>query len=429
MDMNQDHLSSFVQIVTNYWLSVSSYRDFLTEVEAHLSTVEQTESQRISELLEPLRSATTEEDRAQIVELVTRIAEVEKNHHDHRLLPVKQLKEIADDLGSLKLLESMNHLTHAMSQLTPAERHRELLYRSVLTGLVGQFEVLISDLAHAFFLRSPNALGTEEKVLSINELKNFESISDAFDFVIANRVDDLLRGSVSEWQKFFFTRMKIDMAVIAPDWQRFVEFFQRRHLIVHTGGLISRRYLANVSDPLLSEYFDNAAIGTQATLSASYSKMFTEHFEISGLLLAYHTWLKLYPSEQQLIDQFLMQHVYSLMQSGRWGTVRALASWATTLPDIETSSRIVHQVNYWLASKELGSWKEIQIEVERFDCSALQPVYALARAALLDDADEFFAILDATNGAQLEVQAWMEWPIFTSMRKDIRFEAYRQRYM
>lgn len=91
--------------------------------------------------------------------------------------------------------------------------------------------------------------------------------------------------------------------------------------------------------------------------------------------------------------------------------------------------QISSKLNYWLVSKRLGKWTDIVDDVEGFDCSALKPAYALARASLLDDADNFFELLDRYDGAKLDKRAWLEWPNFDEMRDDPRYSDYQVRYI
>jgi hypothetical protein len=425
--MNQTYkLSAFLEIVTNYRISVFAYRNFLSQVESYLSTLDQGEQEVYSHLLDSITADLSEEDRAHIRGAVTEIYTLSPSTRTSMLREVSQ--RLSGDYP-YTLWVPLLQLLHALPHHTPVEQHRELLYRGIVTGLVGQFEVLIAELAHAFYRRAPDAVGADEKLLSVNDLKRFGSIDDALDFVVSNRVEDLLRGSVHDWQKFFSTRLKIDLSQHAPDWERFVESIQRRHVIVHAGGRITRRYLENVAPAVVQAYFADASLGTRISLDADYISACVRSFEITGLLLGYHCWSKLHDEELSLMEEDLNENIYALLCAKEWKTVRALALWASHVAGLSSQFRIACQMNYWQASKHLGLWNEVRRDVENFDCSALRPVYALARAALLEDADQFFWILDDADGAQMDRRAWLEWPIFAPIRSDQRFNAYLRRYV
>lgn len=317
----------------------------------------------------------------------------------------------------------------AMRGHANAERHKDILHRGVLTGLVGQFEVLISDLAHHFYRRAPGALGNQDKVLTPAELLSFQSIEEAIEFIISDKVDDLLRGSAEDWRRFFETRLKIDLQSISPEWNRFVEHIQRRHLIVHAGGRLSRRYMRNVEPALLKEYFgDNPQVGETIKLSRPYIANALDSFESTGLVLGFTSWVKLHNDHGNRQSDLLDEIIYERMLAGRWAVVLHLAAWGADQTHFDAGGRLTFKANKWLALKRLSRWNECKTEVKDFDCSALRPVFAIARAALIGDADAFFALIDRDKGECLDDRAWREWPIFDEMRQDSRFGEYLARY-
>lgn len=311
----------------------------------------------------------------------------------------------------------------------PAAEHREILYRGVLTGLVGQFEVLIADLAHHFFRRAPGALGGDDKVLSARELLAFASIDEAKEFIISDRVDDLLRGSAEDWRKFFESRMKIDLREISTDWPHFVEHIQRRHLIVHAGSRISRRYLSLVDQSVLKKYFGDPQIGQPVRLDSEYIESALRSFEATGILLGLAFWSKLHREAAEAQAELLIDHVYESVKRGQWNVVLHLAKWGAGHEAFDASSRLVCQINCWLALKRMKRFEECRVVVENLDCSALNARFSVARAALLDDHDSFFAIVDATDGGDLDERAWTEWPLFDELRKHERYPEISAKYL
>jgi hypothetical protein len=82
---------------------------------------------------------------------------------------------------------------------------------------------------------------------------------------------------------------------------------------------------------------------------------------------------------------------------------------------------LVCKFNRWLCAKRQGHWEDVKKEVTRFDCSAKNHRYALVRASLLEQGDEFFELLPKILGVDILPQDLKEWPIFEEMRKDPRF--------
>jgi len=322
---------------------------------------------------------------------------------------------------ALLVLDIMRETIHAI----PSGTHRELLNCSILVSLVAYFELLVADLAHAFYRRAPEAAANDDKVLSVNELRAFGSIDEALDYVVSRRVDDLLRGTLADWQKFFQSRLKIDLEKIVPEWARFNEIIQRRHLIVHAGGKVNRRYLANVDWERLEEPDGPPALGTQLSADDLYLNHALDILEVAGLLLCQSAWQKLAPDEVSMrLGAFagLVDAVYDCVVSGRWYVAEHLAAWGLEDEVAEEDTLLIFKFNRWLAIKRQGRWEEIGAELESFDCSAKHPRFVLARASLMERADQFFEILPTALGAGLKVEALKEWPILDEMREDPRFQ-------
>lgn len=317
-----------------------------------------------------------------------------------------------------KFMKAVNLMTWSV----PPSKHKELLFRGILTGLVGQFEVLISDIATAFFGRATGALDTKDKTLSVSDIRQFASLKELEEFIVANRVNDLLRGSLDDWAEFLLTRMKISLQQLAPDWPRFKEHIQRRHIIVHAGGRLSRRYLSSVGKDLAKELCGTDKIGDSATLSADYIQKALSAFEITGLCLGFNAWIRLYPDERSMLESLVSRFLRGHMRLSHFETAHHLASWTVGEESLSPAIRTDCQLMEWLALKRSAKWDTIADDVRKFDTSALHPRFAIAKAALLGDLDECLKIFRRTRGANVTRHDWDDWPLLEDLQKDKRFE-------
>jgi len=292
-------------------------------------------------------------------------------------------------------------------------------------SLVSYFEVLIADLSHAFYRIAPDAALTEDKSLSVKEFKKFSTIDEALRSVISDTVDDLLRGSVSDWHKFFQTRMKIDMTLLTPDWAQWNEYFQRRHIMVHASGRVTERYLSNVEWEKLEPYVTRPSVGDKLNIEDDYLEHAIDTFEVSGLLLCQDVWRKLVPGDSETRHSSLtglIDVIYHRLLSRHWHVAELLSASGEQDSEASEDSMLVCKFNRWLCVKRQGRWTEVEGELKAFDCSAINRRFALARVSLLEQADEFFKILPkALAGEDVTIEALEEWPILDEMRTDPRF--------
>lgn len=423
--------SRFGAIASNFHVSLLSYREFLASVGEHLTEVQMSRDEQLQSELREMSEGFSEEEVAMLKRLIRSFIPKSAGRSEEEVDESGGERLTSDELERLPahVLRTGFEFHNRVWKGIPSANQQNLLHRSIITGIVGQFEVLLADVAHQFYRRAPRAIEADEKVLSVSELKQFTAIDEAVDYVVSRKIDDLLRGSASDWQQFFVKRLKVDLAKAAPEWPRFLEYIQRRHIIVHAGGRLSRRYLDNVDPALQQEYFGVPELGRRAELSAQYCTECLDAFDAVGSRFVAECWLKLHPDQRNEVETFLDDAIYTAMLNGSWETVLQLSGWAMGHEAISASMQLASRMNYWLASKRVGNWGEVVDDVEGFDCSTLRPQYVLARASLVGDFDTFFQTIDANDGAGLDKRAWLEWPIFDEMRADPRYSDYQSRYI
>lgn len=321
--------------------------------------------------------------------------------------------------------ESAINLLRTIFFSTPSAIHRELLNRSILMSLVSYFEVLVADLAHAFYRIAPDAISTDNKVLSVNELKQFNTIDEALRSIVSDRIDKLLRGSVRDWRDFFQSHMNIDMELLTPDWARWNECFQRRHVMVHAGGRASETYLSHVDWEAIAPYMTKPNVGNKLDVETDYLKDAINTFEITGILLCQEVWRKLVPGDEETrYSAFtgIENAIYESLLSHHWYVAEKLAAWGEKDGEASEDSVLMCKFNRWLCIKREERWAEVEEEVKAFDCSAKHRRFALARASLPENADEFFKLLPKALAAEdINIKNLKEWPILDEIRGDPRF--------
>ena len=426
--------SPFAMILRNFEYSIQGYRLFLDQLRGPLKKAhQQDQSKRVSRIKNTLEA----EDQNSVAEALKTFAEGLKSIAERETTTAGPQDEnekveatFTVDLPTVRSRNAFFKLTDLIWQdrWTGLDAQLERLYRSVIVGLVGQFEVLVSDVAHQFFRRASGALNEEEKTLSLSDLRKFESVEGAREYLIERKIDELLAKPISGWAEFFEKHMNIELEAMARDWKVFTEIIQRRHIIVHADGRISRRYLQSVSENLVNEYFGEARIGQAAPLDRDYVDRALDHFEILGTLLCCTAWVKLDKRSLPGFEDTLVDWVYDRLLEERWEMALAMAEEGMQSKGLTQKARAICRVNAWLCLKRLGRFDDVRDDAEGFDDSALGHQFRLARLAILGREEELLDVLEASKGRDLDYAAWHEWPVFAEIRTNPRFGELAERF-
>jgi hypothetical protein len=413
--------SPFATIFWQYRRSIAALREFFDHVNPVVADLGRSSAEKSEQRTRQIARRFVRQARDEDIQDLTTVLDWATSMRDRKVRT--GLPEIRSNAVKRALMDVMT----ARSEFVPSETHHQLLNRSILTSLVGYFEVLLADLAHAYYRLLPGATSNEDKVLSVNELRSFASIDDAMDFVVSRRVDDLLRGDVDDWHEFFVKRLKVDLRQLVPDWAQWGELFQRRHVILHAGGRATRRYLEKVDWQKVRWPDCRPPLEADLPIDDEYLGFAIDLFEVGGLLLCQAVWKKLSPGETWIRLSAgpaggLIAAVYPRLLTRHWYVAEHLSKWGARDDAADEEHRLICAVNRWLAIKRQGRWAEIASEVENFDCSAKHPKFCLARASLLERPEEFFAHLPEALASRVTSDELREWPILEEMRSDPRFE-------
>jgi hypothetical protein len=288
-----------------------------------------------------------------------------------------------------------------------------LLMRSLLTSLIASLEVLLGNLVASFYRSRPAAISDRDKEFSLADLKRFETVADAVEEAIATRVDSFLRDGPHDWEKWFAKVAKVSFAELSTDLDGLLEVLQRRHIIVHNNGQVSRRYLSNVTDR-----FQKVAVGDVLAVDESYFERAVELVLEFGSLLAACVWAHVTPEPRSEAGRGLQRLTERAMDAEWWSVVEHVTHVASQRVADNEMSRMIFQMNYWLARKRRYGPDAVRDEIENFDHSALAPVLRFVWLALLDRHEEAVAGLDELlESRQITYRELRDWWVLAELRE------------
>lgn len=277
---------------------------------------------------------------------------------------------------------------------------------NVLVAAFGTFEASIQEVIKGFFHARPQAINAREVEFTLEQLLRFSSVEDARQEAVAARVERTMFGGFDTWEKFFRDSLKLELKDLALDWDATIEAVERRHVLVHHGGRISRRYqqrierTSNVGDPLPT--------GTRRT-SIALDNLF-----VLGLSLVWETWRKV--DSATFKDADLVQQSYELLVDQRYAAARHVGELAYRIaPD--ALQREMAYCNA-LIGRRRSNDDSVDQAIATWDVSALAMKFAIAKLALARQFAEVSKLLPvALERKELEASNVLSWPLFHEYRK------------
>ncbi|MEE2569567.1 hypothetical protein V1638_09180 [Pseudarthrobacter sp. J64] len=287
-----------------------------------------------------------------------------------------------------------------------------LLRNSLLMAAVSDFEVLVSGLVRAFLTFKPEILRSADTKYSFADIEPFSTVDEFRHHAVENMADMLLRGGFEDWMDWFDKKRKIRVEGVTDNADALMEIFQRRHLLVHNGGVVNRFYLAKVSGDSVP------AAGQVLGVSSKYLKRSLEELTVAGVKLALSLVMKLEPaSDDMKVLNHQLHHIgFDFLTAESWHIAFRLNDWHLGFVD-DSSTRLVATVNKWVAQKHVAGSESIRLEVEKWDTTTLTDIYKLAKFALLDQDDEAYALVQSLIARdELDLDDWRDWPVLEGVR-------------
>ncbi|MGX5188314.1 hypothetical protein ACWKT5_37875 [Streptomyces avermitilis] len=272
---------------------------------------------------------------------------------------------------------------HQMLSVRAPRRRTGVIFSSLLTSAVGDFEVLFSQIVGMYFSLRPQALSSREPQFSWEDIQQFDSIEELRSFHADRQVEQLMWKGFDDWMDWLEKKMKIKLADIALESDTIKEVFQRRHIIVHNGGHVSRQYLLKA--PGVSP---KPAIGEKLLVSRSYLDQALDQLFTLGVLMASSAFFKLATGGGVRIraEEWLTSLTHRMLLDNRCEAALRISNSGSSLFQTD-AAKLAMRLNAWAARKKIDGSSSIRSEVEKWDVSALRDDYSMSRLALLDDFD------------------------------------------
>lgn len=412
------------KIISQFKENIEGLRDFVSLVEPFLKEREKETIKSERDNLLPLVIAFNELDDDFEVS-----PEIKKKIEDKMGAVKTDVSEIENGKSVNISFEKQNkEFNNAIEKMRKSNFQKELLYKSSLMSLCSTAEWFIYQLFHQYYNLFPYPSEHKDKFFSLDDLKEFNTIDDAKNFLISIKVDKIMRRGFEEWyqslrkQDVFGLKMK----EVENYKHELTEIFQRRHLLVHNGGFVNEFYLQKV-DSTLTEGLKKE---DKLHLSKDYIEKAINEIEFCFLLIAFELWRKLDKDNVDKRSDVINDFIIDYIEKERHENAENLSRFYSCEKGLKEHFALVGQLNYWQSIKWQGRYDEIMVEVEKADYTAKDALFKAGYFAICDNKESFFECLEeAINNKKLKVEDAKTWPIFKEMRKEEKFNEIIEKHV
>lgn len=296
----------------------------------------------------------------------------------------------------------------------------DLLRRSALLTSVSYVDIVVAQLIRVYYKKYPGALPAKTRRLSLSDLRELGSVGAAEEYILDRRIDTILRRSLSKQLEFFTKRLKLDLQALTSLLANVVEVMQRRHVLVHNGGIVNRAYLDRVKPQLATEL--GLKLGDPVVVDGKYLQRAIDLIQFLGVVLLQTCWRSWYKDQTTEADVAVNDAIYEAISEDRFELACRLGEFGRDLKHSDDAHRRMIVLNLAQAYKWSGNQELAVKTVDGADWSSCGLSFKLGLCAIRDELTEFFRLLPLALAAkEITVLSLKQWPIFREVRKDARF--------
>ena len=302
-----------------------------------------------------------------------------------------------------------------------------------LVGLVSRFDEYIAALLTCAYRQNPERSTSADKSLTYDELLTLNSLENVVDLFIHKEIDNLLRESHETQLKTIESEFKTGVVEKFKEYPDFLEIMERRNLLVHAGGVISKYYINRCkkigykSDSSLKE-------GEVLEVTEDYFMesvlCLTELAVRLGFALAF----RIFPDKVDDIHTYYLGEIgFPILMDEQWDLSLRLFNFALSWPDKFIPEEVwvrYYSLNAAVTLNNLKRHDEAVALIDKYDWSTQGPLFLLPISVLRHRWKEAEHIMSGLGKEEpFDEDSYRTWPIFKEFRETKEFRrAYKNIY-
>lgn len=335
----------------------------------------------------------------------------------------------ADDFSVYKVSE--NYIPTIVSRhkaTISAMKGVEHLPEVAIIGLISVYDAYLAKLLRLILATHDHFIFSSDREIKFSDLTKFSSIEDAKSSIIDNEVELVLRKSHHEHFKWMENKFELSLTKNLAVWPDFIELCERRNLLTHTGGRVSKQYINNCAN---HKHITDKNPGDMLETGPDYFKNSVRIISEIGLKLGHVLWRKLIPSEFENVENHLNHTAYNLIVSKEYQVAERLLSLGVKLPgkikEITRRQMIINLANCQRLQNDQAKAKKTLGEE---DWSAASPNLQICHQSVLGDVEAVCALMRSYgSNSDITPQNYQDWPVFIHTRDKPEFQkTYQEIY-
>lgn len=297
----------------------------------------------------------------------------------------------------------------------PAKNYTTLARGSFIM-LNNYFEYLFSDLLTYHFKKNTSTIEAKRINISLDELKKYSSIDEAYDDFLYKEVEQLLLDMNFEELKSYFTvKLNIGLEEELIKWDFINEIRERRHIIVHNNSIVNKKYIHRSQNPFTLKLDD------EVTITTEYFKKSMEEIKLAGTLLALNCWGSWDKNNTTGAIWHIMTQSYNELKTNNYEFSIKLGTYTekSIKPRNDDEDDYCYRIkfNHCIALKKLGQQEDLDKKIAKIKIGALSPVFKMAQLTLKNSYEEVIELIPkAVVADEFTLEKYLDWPLFDEMR-------------
>jgi hypothetical protein len=405
------------------------FRQFISEFEDNIQGLREF-VELINPILEEHQKKVEQENTIKLEPISLAIQKHMEEDFDKKEVLDKRFKEVFDGDIKVEIDEEKNisfsikgdttSIDEAFKRMGKTQLQIEQLYKSSLMSLLSSVEWFFSQILHHHYDSHPNSAGINKKAITLDDLKSFDSIKDAENYLIDQKIESVLRSSFSDWKKVLKDEIGLKISYLDDYEDELIEIYQRRNLMVHNGGIINSIYMSKITDKLSK----GKKIGDKLQVSKEYLEDAIDKLHLIFILITSELWKKIEP-ENEHRGKYIMILGYDYLVKNNWRISKTANQFLSFDKKMPIANRTAAQLNIWLCDKEKDGFEVLEKQIKDVDYSDKSLLFQVGLAALKREND--FCIKNLPHllkSEDLDPEEILEFPILKEVRECEKFNDF-----